>query len=91
MNEIINRFLLAGQKLMPEKHLKPPGFICSACGPSAKNKGRIQKIKKTGDSRYIYQNELDKAYKDLLRRTASDNVLRDRASNIAKNLKYDQY
>ena len=59
------------------------------------------KNKKTGDSRYIYQNELDKPcfqdamaygdFKDLTRRTASDKILRDRALNIAKNLKHDGY
>ena len=62
----------------------------------------LQKTKKeTGDSRYIYQNELDKAcfqhvmaygdFKDLTRGTASDKLLRDKAFNIAKNLKYDGY
>ena len=66
-----------------------------------KNKERIQKFKETGDSRYIYQNELDKAcfqhdmaygdFKDLTRRTASDKILRDKAFNIAKNPKYDGY
>ena len=39
---------------MPEMHLRQPGFIYSACGPFTKNKGRIQEIKETGDSRYIY-------------------------------------
>ena len=86
---------------MPEMHLKQPGFIYSACGPFTKNKARIQKLKETGDTSYIYKNELDKAYfrhdmayvdfKDLARRTASDKVLRDKAFNIAKNSKYDGY
>ena len=40
---------------MPEMHLRQPGFTCSVCGPLSKNKGRIQKLKETGDSRYIYQ------------------------------------
>ena len=63
---------------------------------------RIQKLKKTpGDSRYINQNELDKAcfqydmvYGDfnvLARRTASDKLLHNTAFNIAKNWKYDGY
>ena len=30
-------------------------------------------------------------FKDLVRRTASDKVLRDKAFNIAKNPKYDGY
>ena len=85
MNEIVNKFLLAGDKLMPEVHLKQPRFTSSACGPSTKNKERIQKFKETGDTGYIYKNELDKAYfqhdmacgdfKDLKRRTFSDKVL----------------
>ena len=64
-------------------------------------KERIQKFKETGDARYIYQNELDKAcfqhnmaygdFKDLPRRTASDKVLHDKAINIAKNATYDGY
>ena len=86
---------------MPEIHLKHPGFTYSACGPITKNKERIQKLKETGDTKYIYKNELDKAcfqhdmaygdFKDLARRTASDKVLRDKAFNIAKTPKYDGY
>ena len=61
MNEIVNTFLLAGDKFMLEMHLKQPGFTYSACGPFTKNKKRIQKFKETVDLRYIYKNELDKA------------------------------
>ena len=61
MNNIINKFLLAGDKFMPEMHLRQPQFTYSACGPFTKNKERIQKFKETGNSRYIYRNELDKA------------------------------
>ena len=61
MNDIINKFLLAGDKFIPEMHLRQPRFTYSACGPFTKNKERIQKFKQTGDSRYIYRNELDKA------------------------------
>ena len=61
MNEIVNKFLLAGDKFMPAMHLRQPGFTYSACGPFTKNKERIQKFKETVGSRYIYQNELDKA------------------------------
>ena len=87
MNEIINKFLLAGDKFMPEMHLKQLGFTYSACRPFTKNKERIQKFKETGDTDYISKNELDKAcfqhgmaygdIKGLARRTASDKVLRD--------------
>ena len=38
MNEIVNKFLLAGDKFMPEMHLRQPGFTYSACGPFTKNK-----------------------------------------------------
>ena len=60
MNEIVNKFLLAGDRFMLEMHLRQPGFTYSARGPFPKNKERIQKFKETGDSRYISQNNLDK-------------------------------
>ena len=101
MNKIINKFLLAGDKFMPEMHLTQPGFTYSACGPFTKKKERIKKIKETGDSKYIYQKELDKVcfqhdmaygdFKDLNRRTASDKLLHDKAFIIAKYPKYDGY
>ena len=101
MNEIVNKFLLAGDTFMPEMHLKQPGFTYSACGPFTKNKERIQKFKETGDTSYIYKNKLDKAcfqhdmaygdFKDIKERTASDKILKDRAFNIDKNPKYDGY
>ena len=47
---------------MPEMHLRQPGFTYSDCGPFSKNKERIKKFKEIGVSRYISQNELDKAY-----------------------------
>ena len=52
MNEIVNKFLLAGDKFMLEMHLKQPGFTYSACGLFTKNKERIQKFKETGDKLY---------------------------------------
>ena len=61
MNEIIHEFLFAGDKFMPEMHLGQTGFTYSACGPFTKNKERIRKFKETGDTSYIYKNELDKA------------------------------
>ena len=82
-------------------HLKQPGFTYSTYIPFTKNKERIQKFKEAEDSRYIYKNELDKAclqhdisygdFKNLARRTVSDEVLKDKAFNIAKNPKYDGY
>ena len=101
MNEIVIKFLLSGDKFMPEMHLKQPGFTYSACGPFTKNKERILNLKEAGYTSYIYKNELDKAcfqhdmaygdFKDLKKRTASDKILRDKAFNIAKNPKYDRY
>ena len=79
---------------MLEIYLKQLGFMYSACGYFTKNKERIQKFTETGDTDYIYKNELDKAcfqhdmayrdFKDLAQRTGSDKVLRDKAFNIAK-------
>ena len=54
MNEIVNKFLLVGDKFMPEIHLRQPGFTYSTCGPFSKNKERIKKFKETGSSSYIY-------------------------------------
>ena len=92
MNEIVNKFLLVGDKFLPEMHLRQPEFTYSACGPFTKNKERIQRFKETGDTGYIYKNELDKAcfqqdiaygdFKDLAKRSASDKILRYKAFNI---------
>ena len=101
MNEIVNKFLLAGDKSVPEMHLKQPRFTYSACGPFTKNKETIQKFKETADTSYIYTNELDKAcfqhdiaygdFKDLVKRTFEDKVLRNKAFKIASDQKYDGY
>ena len=90
MNEIVNKFLLARDKFMPEMHLKQSKFTYIACGPFNK------KFKETGNSRYIHKDELDKAwfqhdmaygdFKNLAKRTASEKVLRDKTFNIAKIL-----
>ena len=101
MNEIVNKFLLVGEKSMPEMNLKQAGFTYSACGPFQKNKERIEKFMQTGNTDFIYRNELDKACfqhdtaygktKDLLKRTKSDKILKDKAFKIASNPKYDGY
>ena len=101
MNNVINKFLLAGDKFMPEMHLRQPQFVYSACGPFTRHKERIKNYKQTGDTRYIYRNELDKAcfqhdsayadHKDLINRTKADKVLKDRAYNIASNPEHDGY
>ena len=61
MNNIINKFLLADDKFMPEMHLRQPQFIYSAWGPFTRHKERITKFKQTGDTRLLYRNELDVA------------------------------
>ena len=101
MNEIVNKFLLVGDTFMPKMHLKQPGFTYSACGPFTKNKERIEKFMQTGSTDFIYKNELDKACfqhdmaygksKDLVKRTQSDKVLKDKAFKIASNPKCDGY
>ena len=92
MNEVVNNFLLAGNKFMPE-------FTYSAGGPITKSKERIQKLKETGDSLYICQKKLDKTcfqhymgygdIKDVPRRTTSDKIFLDKAFDIARNPKHD--
>ena len=104
MNKIVNTFLLAGDRFMPEMHLKKPQFTYSACGPFTRNKEIIQKFKETGYTNYSYRNVknvLDKAcfqhdkasgdFKVLARKTASDKVLTDKPFNIDENPKYDEY
>ena len=90
-----------GDKFMPETYLKQPGFTYSACGSFTKNKERIEKLMQTGNTDFIYKNELDKACfqhdmaygksKDLVKRTQSDKVLKDKAFKIASDPKYDGY
>ena len=86
MNKIVNTFLLAEDKFMPQMHLKQPVFTYSACGPLTKCKERIEKFLNTANTDFIYENDLDKAClqrnmaygksKDLARKRASDNVLK---------------
>ena len=101
MNEIVNKFLMEGDKFMLEMHLKQPGFTYSACGLFTKNRERIEKFMKTRNVGFIYRNKLDKACfrhdmyydksKDLVKRAKSEKVLRDKAFKIASDLKYDGY
>ena len=101
MNNVINKVLLADDKFIPEIHLRQPRFVYSACGPFTRHKERIKEFKRTGDTRYIYRNELDKTsfqhdsayayHKDLINRTEADKILRDKAYDIASNPKYHGY
>ena len=61
MKGIVNIFLLAGDKFTSEIHLRQPGFTYKACGPFTKNKDGTQRFEETGNRRYIYRRELDKA------------------------------
>ena len=100
MNKITSKVLLTREKFMSEMHLRQYGFTSSACGPFTKNRKstKIKLKKTTGDSWYIYQNELDKGcfqhdmvygdFIDLPRRVTSDKVLCDKAFNVAKYPKY---
>ena len=95
MNETVNKFLLAGNKFMPELHLKQPGFTYSACCLYTKNKERIEKLTQSGNTDFIHRYKLDKAcfqhdmaygkLKDLAKRTQSDKGLSDKPFTIASN------
>ena len=101
MNKIVNKCLLARDKFMPEMHLRQPGFTYWASGPFTKHKQIIQKFIQTGKTDFIHRNELGKACfqhdasysdsKDLVKRTQSDKVLKDKAFEIANNPKYHGY
>ena len=101
MNKIIDKFLLTGDKYIPEVDLKLSGFTYSACGLFTKHCEKIQKFRETGNLKHLYRNELDKACfthdtaypdsKDLAKRTMLDKTLRGRGYKIARNRNYDGY
>ena len=102
MNKIINKFLLAGDKFMPEMHLRQPRFTYSACGTFTKNKERIQKFIKKQEIQEIFikTNKIKLVFnmiwlmeilKIYLEDKIKDKVLCDKAFNVAKNVKYDGY
>ena len=101
MNNIIHKFLLAGDKFMLEMHLRQPQFVYSACGPFTRHKEKIKGFRRTRDTHLLYRNELDKAcfkrdaayakFKDVENRLISDQKLRNSAYDIASNRKYDGY
>ena len=84
---------------MSKMDLKQPGSTYSTCEPFAKNKERIEKNMQTGNTYFIHQNDLDKAYfqhdmaygKGLTKRKQSDKVFRGKTFEIASNPKYDGY
>ena len=101
MNEIVNKFLLVGDNFIPEMRLKQSCFTYSACGPFTKNEEIIEKFMQTGNTDFIYKNELDEACfqhdmayvktQDSIKRTQPDKVLKDKAFKIASDPKYDGY
>ena len=94
MNEIINKFLLVGDKFTPQMYLRQPRFVYSACGPFTIHKERIKDFKRTGNINLLYRNALDIAcfkhdaayakYKDVERRSIADDKLKS-------NPEYDDY
>ena len=98
-SNLIDKFLLVGDKFIPEIHLRQPQFTYSACGPFTKYEQRIQKFKETSDTNYTYMNELDKACfthdaaysdsKDLTKRNVADKILKNKAFDM--DPKYDGY
>ena len=101
MNNLIDKFLLAGDKIMPEMHLRQPQFVYSACGPFTRHKERIKEFKRIDNTHLLYRIELDKVcfkhdaayekYKDVENKLISDQKLRNSSYDIASNPKYDGY
>ena len=79
MNEIVNKFLLAGDTFMPELHLRQLGFTYSTCRPFTKHREWIQKFRDTADLKQIYKIELDKGH------DAVHDALYACSNNLAKN------
>ena len=46
MNEIVNKYLLAGETLTHEIHVRRPGFMYSTCGPYKKTRKEYKNLKK---------------------------------------------
>ena len=105
MNEIVNKFLLMGDKFMPEMHLKQPGFTYTACDPFTKNKERIESLCRLEiQILFINMNLIRLVFnmiwlmvktKDLVKRTQSDKVLKakakDKAFKVTSDPEYDGY
>ena len=86
---------------MPQPHSKQTGFIYSVSRPFTKHHDKIQEFRETGNLKHLYRYELDKAYfahdaayfesKDLAKKTISVKILKNRAYELARNRKYDEY
>ena len=57
MNKVINKFILTGDNIMPDLHLKQSGFTYGACGPFTKHRERIQKFRETRNLKHLYRNK----------------------------------
>ena len=64
MNKIVKNCFLGEDELMPELHLRQPGFTYIAWGQFTKHRKRIEKFEEAGNWKNIYKNELDKADSD---------------------------
>ena len=53
---------MTGDKFIQELNLKQPGFTYGACEPFTKHRETIKKSRETGNLKYLYRNELDKAF-----------------------------
>ena len=93
-SDIINKFLLIGDKFMPEMHLWDPEIKkYSACGPFTRHQKRINMFMKDGTLSHILKNRLDAAcfqhdfayakYKNRENRRQSDIILKSKALKIA--------
>ena len=101
MNKIFNKFLLAGDKFMPELHLRQPEFTDSTCEPFTKHRERIKKFRETGNLKHLYINKLDKVCfahdavysesNNLYKRIILDKILKNRAYEITRNCGYNKY
>ena len=93
MKEIVNKFLLVGDKFMPELNLKQSGFTYIACSPFTRNKETIEKFMQTGNTDFIYRNGLDKAcfQHDMAYGKSKDLAKTTQAFKIASDSKYDGY
>ena len=95
MKKIVNKFLPAGDKFMHELQLRQPLSTWIACGTFTKHYEKIQKFSETRNLKRIYKNKLDKVYfdyavanshcKNLVKRTVSGKILKDKTWKIAKS------
>ena len=97
MNEIVNKEINLCQKCIWNNAV----LLIVLVVYSQKKKERIGKFMQTGNTDFIYKNEVDKACfqhdmtygktKDLVKRTQSDKALKDKSFKIASDPKYGGY